>query len=259
MAENLKPDIINGKISAASDVLKSAFTPVKATDVLSRLKRFRFGLLDRIYSVDESDFNYKYYSHLYLDDNDKPSSDIPVISSVADNDILVLSNNNHFDSTVQTFVDECYNKIFGANPMISSEVIFYNSAREYLGLTSELREFELIDTRETYTNRVDIGEVVHLATLPGIVCFADITVQYKKGENIYFRNSIIPAFSYDSDGSLVIKDLKSEITSDLSSSVVDIVILLDAQKYVIEVIPFDPNSNISECIINRCTIKYGKY
>ena len=252
MEEGLKPNIGKYRISDGySQARKSIYSPVKALDVLSRLKKFKFGLSDRVFYVEDG--NIKFYS--YFKD---PESDIPTIPGTIESDnYLILSSITTTDSTTRDFVSNCYNKLFGnLNPMISSEVIFYNSAREYIGLTSELHSLDLIRTQETYTNRVDIGEVVRLSTQPGITCFADITIQYQKGEDMYFRNLIIPAFSYDSDGKLNIQDLKSEITNGNSA---DIIVILDAQKYIIEAIPFDPNSDISECIINRCTIKYGKY
>ena len=252
MEEGLKPNIGKYRISDGnSQARKSIYSPVKALDVLSRLKKFKFGLSDRVFYVEDG--NTKFYS--YFKD---PESDIPTIPGTIESDnYLILSSITTTDATTRDFVSNCYNKLFGnLNPMISSEVIFYNSAREYIGLTSELHSLDLIRTQETYTNRVDIGEVVRLSTQPGITCFADITIQYQKGEDMYFRNLIIPAFSYDSDGKLNIQDLKSEITNGNSA---DIIVILDAQKYIIEAIPFDPNSDISECIINRCTIKYGKY
>lgn len=255
MEEGLKPNIGKYKISDGYHwATKSIYSPVKALDVLSRLKKFKFGLSERVFYVVDDEINTKFYSYFGT-----PESDIPTIHGTIESDnYLILSSITTTDANTRDFVSSCYNKLFGnLNPMISSEVIFYNSAREYIGLTSELHSLDLIRTQETYTNRVDIGEVAQLSTQPGITCFADITIQYQKGEDMYFRNLIIPVFSYDSDGKLNIRDLKSEITNSNNSA--DIIVILDAQKYIIEAIPFDPNSDISECIINRCTIKYGKY
>ena len=121
-----------------------------------------------------------------------------------------------------------------------------------VNLIEDITEIELIKyNSDSYTNILDISELIYYNTKPGITGLLDITIEYSKAGQVYVKDISFPAFKYlpveDSDiSALSIDDYITEINNDVQVEYLNNTIRVNSL-----------NSNIDECIISRCTITYG--
>ena len=119
--------------------------------------------------------------------------------------------------------------------------------------TSECQEsINIIKGVDSYTNSLDLSELIEYSSYPGVSCRLDLSIKYSKVENsivsVYDYFTIIKAFEYDKDRNLVIEDTIEDI-GDL--------IRIEYFNGTLRLFPKSPK--ISECIINDCTVIYGKF
>lgn len=152
----------------------------------------------------------------------------------------------------EELIQEEYNSIFGENMNTNkSEIKFYSSSMSSVNLIEDVVELELIKhDSDTYTNIINISDLIYYNSKPGISGVFDVTVEYSKGGNIYVKDLTFQAFRYTStDGTIPALDVENYITS------INDEVQLEYINNTIRVNPM--NSEIDECILSRCTITYG--
>jgi hypothetical protein len=119
-----------------------------------------------------------------------------------------------------------------------------------VNLIEDIVELELIrHDSDTYTNVLNISELIYYNSKPGISGVFDVTIEYSKAGRIYVKDLSFQAFKYTSSNDLPVLNVENYITE----------INNDVQlEYIDNTIRVNPmSSEIDECILSRCTITYG--
>ena len=152
-----------------------------------------------------------------------------------------------------TEIQDEYNLIFDdSNMNTRNEISFYSSSMSSINLIDDIVELELIKhDSDSYTNILNISEIVYYNAKPGLTGLLDLTVEYSKGGQIYVKDISFQAFRYvpvvDSDiPSLEINNYMTEINNDVQVEYLNNTIRVNSM-----------SSEIDECIISRCTMTYG--
>lgn len=148
------------------------------------------------------------------------------------------------DSENQTLIKNLDNVISNN----SMDISFYDSSIRSIELNSTSKTFDLIKAgSDTYTDSVDLNNLIKFSKIPGVSCLLDINVQYSDLEGkVYNKSTTLTGFKYDGNGKLqgdnIIQDLEGVTLS-----------------YIEGTLSVSPNNvNIIEYIINKCTVTYGK-
>lgn len=150
----------------------------------------------------------------------------------------------------EELIQEEYNSIFGESMNNRNEISFYSSSMSAVNLIEDIVELELIrHDSDTYTNVLNISELIYYNSKPGISGVFDVTIEYSKAGRIYVKDLSFQAFKYTSSNDLPVLNVENYITE----------INNDVQlEYIDNTIRVNPmSSEIDECILSRCTITYG--
>ena len=261
-------------VSPGSNTGRSKFSPVKATEVYTKLKNNSWLKLDGKYYVDLGDnglFLYRDYT------STPPSSDIELLPTTEPNSNLgkfrlqeILSD--HSESVKEDLISSVNNidyEIFRSlevpesnHPVPSREKSYiggyynkntYREAKIYDGSDEYFRTkqyFNLLPSPDIYTNRIDLNKILDYIKIPDTSFKFNISFEYTIGDNV--RRKIVTRdtlFWYDSAGELNKKSYKEEFNSE-------VVVFLDPSRNTLECCPL--KSNIKECIFSSCIVEYGK-
>ena len=270
----------SGEISVSSDsnTGRSKFSPVKATEVYTKLKRNSWLKLDGKYYVNLGDnglFLYRDYLSIPC------SSDIELLpttdpdSKLGKFRLYELSSNSIDSNILQnlsTTVDGAYKNVFKnleipdtykPHPSQKTSYIggyygrnYYSDAKIYYNYhDDEFRSkqyFDLLSSTDTYTNRIDLNRILDYIKIPELSFEFSISLKYTTTENEereVFTNAKL--FWYNTEtGELEKKnDYREEFNSE-------VVIFLDPSRNTLECCPL--RSNVRECVFSSCIVGYGK-
>ena len=188
-------------------------------------------------------------------DPTKPTTQIPQIPTLKNNteDRLHPGSFRSCGSDYpEDLIQEEYNSIFGESMNTNrNEIRFYSSSMSSVNLIEDVVELELIKhDSDTYTNVLNISELIHYNSKPGMSGMFDVTVEYSKGGRVYVKDLEFQAFRYTSEDGIVpaldVENYIVEINNDVQL------------EYINNTIRVNPlSSEIDECILSRCTITYG--
>lgn len=239
----------------------SHFRPIHCSELTERLKERGYNLMGTKFIRRESTGS---LSSDLCYDLSPSQSQIPVITTQYNN---LKGNYKDLENSLRPLlsfsccgsdlpIEEIQNEyklIFDdSNMNTRNEISFYSSSLSSVNLIEDITELELIKyNSDSYTNILDISELIYYNTKPGITGLLDITIEYSKAGQIYVKDISFPAFKYlpveDSDiSSLSIDNYITEINNDVQVEYLNNTIRVNSL-----------NSNIDECIISRCTITYG--
>ena len=240
----------------------SRFRPIHCSELLERLKERGYNLMGtkfirRVSSGSlSSDLCY---------DLSPSQSQIPVIETRYND----LNGNYRSDNgdTIRPLLDFCccgsdfpideirneYNLIFDdSNMNTRNEVSFYSSSMSSINLIDNITEQELIKhNSDSYTNILNISELIYYNAKPGLTGLLDLTVEYSKAGQIYVKDLSFQAFKYipttESEIPILnVDNYMTEINDDVQVEYMNNTIRVNSM-----------SSDIDECIISRCTITYG--
>lgn len=172
-------------------------------------------------------------------------------------------NPNHNDAdrkAIKNQVDEIYKEVFGDDISGINTISFRRATKEVLDISEKSVSFDLISPdSDLYTNTVDLSELREYAVVSDISARIDITVQYSTYEDekvkVFNRDVTFSAFKYRYDEESNIVDCTSEsFTGDINN---DVIVSYISETGTLEVTP--SSDRVSECIISRCTVTYGKF
>lgn len=146
--------------------------------------------------------------------------------------------------TVQRMEQEL-NKIKLNNTM---EFSFYDSSLKSIDLSNSTKTVDLVRVdSDIYTNTIDLNNLIECIGVPGTSSFIDLNIQYSNIDGkVFNKSTFLEGFKYDDNGKLVGDNIIQDL-GDVELTYVDGIITVIAKTL-----------NIIECIINKCTITYGK-
>ena len=142
-------------------------------------------------------------------------------------------------------IEALYSKLFGG--MKENDISFYSLHEKVINIVDHNIPIDLIRMSSSeYTDTVSLGEILDFTLAPIETCKVDLVVAYSKDNNIYSRQISFNAFNYEGE-SVVVDNLVEKINNDVQVEYIN---------GVIKVTPI--NTLVDECIINRCTLLYGR-
>lgn len=263
--------------------------PLKATEVFSKLRKKGWGKFDSRFMTESEIIStqrlmYRVYIPCKYSDQtseiDYPESPIDVIDTGYRNvgeeeDVRISpffqmwpekfsSDPNHNVEErrrIKTEVDSLYNSIFGDDLSDTNTIAMKRATRDVLKILEGSVSFDVISSdSDYYTNSLDLSELRGYAVVSGVSARIDVTVQYSTEDGkVFNRDSTFSAFRYDYNKEYNTVECTSypfreTINKDVLVSYVD-----DKDKGIglLEVIPI--SDRVSECIISRCVVTYGKF
>ena len=173
-----------------------------------------------------------------------PSSIIDEINPLTDTNSFPLCGES-YSRDIANRINEAYNNIFG-NTNANEEICFLNTTRSLFN-----PEWSVVLDYcgpDSYTNTINLTEPIKFySTKPGIQGKVDLSVLYTIGENLYTYNTTFCSFKYDSSDNLILEDL---IETD------GYYVEIEYIGGIIKAIPI--SKDVTECIINKCSLTYGK-
>ena len=227
------------------------YRPLHCSELSKRLESRNWNKSETLFiqgdsSVDNPILRYK---------KSRPTGEIDTI------DTLDLSGNLSFplcgtlDSSVKAQIDAAYSEIFDSSLTASEEMCFLESTKNVMDTSKCQESIDIIKGSDSYTSGLSLRELIEYSSYPGISARLDMSIKYSVlGSNledptIYTYFTTIDAFRYDNDRNLILEDTVENIGDDL--------IRLEYFGGVVKLFPISPQ--ISECIINDCTIIYGNF
>ena len=177
-------------------------------------------------------------------------------------------NNNEAErKAIKTEVDELYKSIFGGDVSGVNTISFRHATKSLLKVLEKSVSFDLISSdSDMYTNSLDLSELRGYAVISGISARIDVTVQYSTYEpeasvpvKVFNRDTTFCAFEYEYDKeSDAVECTSDSFRETINNDVlVSYVSNLETGTALLEIIPI--SQRVSECIISRCTVTYGKF
>ena len=240
----------------------SRFRPIHCSELTERLKERGYNLMGTkfIRRIDSSSLS----SELCYDLSSSQSQ-IPVIMTQFDNLTGNFKSDNgtflrpllEFSCCGSDFpmseIQNEYNLIFDdSNMNTRNEVSFYSSSMSSINLIDDITEIDLIKhNSDSYTNILNISELIYYNAKPGLTGLLDMTVEYSKAGRIYVKDLSFQAFKYipTEDSNIPMLDISNyitEINNDVQVEYINNTIRVNSM-----------SSDIDECIISRCMVTYG--
>lgn len=203
-------------------------------------------------NVDDPILRYKKYT------TTKPTGEIDEIDILDNDQSLSFPLCGDLSSEVKDKITEVYTSIFDNSMTAQEEVCFLGSSKSVMN-TSECQEsIDIIKGLDSYTSSVSLCELIEYSSYPKISARLDISIKYSKlnderteaSINNYFTT--FKAFEYDVNRNLIMENT-IEIINDNTEDLVKI----EYFNGIIRLFPLSPR--ITECIINDCTVIYGKF
>ena len=138
-----------------------------------------------------------------------------------------------------------YKNILGS--MTGNEIYIYNSSRNIVDFINNSIVINAIKyDSDSYTNILNLDDLVNNSAHSGISSKVDLTIQYSKGSRIINHDTAFEAFRFGDDNEIESNNFIEDINSD---------VVLEYFNNIIRVIP--SSDDVNECIIRNCTITYG--
>lgn len=203
-------------------------------------------------NVDDPILRYKKYT------TTRPTGEIDEIDTLSDDLSLSFPLCGDLSSETKERITEAYTSIFDDSMIAREEVCFMGSSKSVMR-TSECQEsIDIIKGPDSYTSSLSLCELIEYSSYPKVSARVDMSVKYSKLTNdlsdasIYTYFTTFKAFEYDRDRNIDLENMV-EIISDDTEDLVRIEYLGG----IIRLFPVSPR--ITECIINDCTVIYGKF
>jgi hypothetical protein len=245
----------SGKIIGISEG-SSRFRPIHCSELDLKLKKRGYNIMGTkfIRRTISGSLPSPSLAELWYDPT-KPTTQIPQIPTFKNDrqdELHVGSFKISGSDYPEDLIQEEYNSIFGENMNTNNnEVKFYSSSMSSINLIEDIVELELIKhDSDTYTNVIDISDLIYYNSKPGTSGIFNVTIEYSKFGNVYVRDLSFEAFKYVSENNespvLIVDNYIAEFNNDVQV------------EYVNNTIRVNPmSSEIDECILSRCMITYG--
>ena len=240
--------IVNG-VTIVSEKTSSPYRPLHCSELAEKIVERNYHKGDTKFIVKSGDDDLL-YSRIY--EKVKPTGIIDLIDTQnLQTDYAISCTQVSVSSVMEDKVKRLYEKLFGA--MKEQEVSFYSLPKKVININDGSVLVDLVHIGSTeYTDTVSLGEVLKFPVAPVESGRVDVGIQYSKDRNIYCVEKSYAAFKYqDADdgsyGSMQVNNIIDKINDDVQIEIID---------GDIKVSPL--NNDVNECIINNCTVIYGR-
>lgn len=192
----------------------------------------------------------------YTNPENKPTGEIDEIDITSNNSDLSFPLCGDLNDETRERVFEFYENLFDATEGAHEEVCFMGSSKDVINTSDCQESISLVKGFDSYTNSVDLNDLIEYSSYPGTSARVDISIRYSKINDeesvayIYNYFTTFKAFWYNENRELIIEDTIETISDDT-----DDLVRIEYLGGIIKVFPVSPM--VSECIINDCTIIYG--
>lgn len=195
--------------------------------------------------------NYRKYTSV------PPTGEIDEIDPSDDNISLSFPLCGELDESTKELIDSKYYEL-GLDPSDASNTVRYMISPKSALDTSECQKsINVILGTDSYTNSLNLFDLINYSSYPGTTCRIDLSVRYSKlnsygnSADIYNYFTNIEAFKYDEDRNLNVENI-IEIIGDTEE-----LVRIEYFNGTLRLFPVSPK--VTECIINDCTVVYGKF
>ena len=179
------------------------------------------------------------------------------------------SNPNYNDTdrkAIKNQVDALYKEVFGEDLSGVNAISFRRTTKDVISAIDRSVSFDLISSdSDLYTNCIDLSELRGYAVVSDISARIDVTVQYSTYEEnlpdeskrlkVFNRDITFSAFRYEYDkDSNIVECISESFRNEMNH---DVIISYSSETGILEVTPL--SKRVSECIISRCAVTYGKF
>ena len=203
-------------------------------------------------NVDDPILRYKKYT------TTRPTGEIDEIDTLSNDQSLSFPLCGDLSSETKELITEAYTDIFDDTMTAREEVCFLGSSKNVMR-TSECQEsIDMIKGLDSYTSSLSLCELIEYSSYPRTSARVDMSVRYSKLNNemneasVYNYFTTFKAFEYDRNRNLELENT-IEIINDGTEDLVRIEYLGGIVRL------FSVSPKITECIINDCTVIYGKF
>lgn len=203
-------------------------------------------------NVDDPILRYRKYT------TTRPTGEIDEIDTLSDDQSLSFPLCGNLSSETKERITEAYTSIFDDSMIAQEEVCFMGSSKSVMRVSECQESIDIIKGPDSYTSSLSLCELIEYSSYPKVSARVDMSVKYSKLTNnlsdasIYTYFTTFKAFEYDRDRNVDVENMV-EIISDDTEDLVRIEYLGG----IIRLFPVSPK--ITECIINDCTVIYGKF
>lgn len=262
--EKLKINVADRKIyyntQEGSEVLIEGslkYRPLHCSELSRRLANRDWNKSETLFiqgdsNVDDPILRYKKYI------TTRPTGEIDEIDTLSDDQSLSFPLCGNLSSETKDRITEVYTSIFDDSMIAHEEVCFLGSSKNVMK-TSECQEsIDIIKGPDSYTSSLSLCELIEYSSYPKTSARVDMSIKYSKlndemnEASIYTYFTSFKAFEYDRDRNLGIENM-IEVISDTTEDLIRIEYLGG----IVRLFPVSPR--ITECIINDCTVIYGKF
>ena len=236
------------------------YRPMHCSELNKRMKGRNWNKPETLFISGDRDnpiLKYRKYSWELNSDN-KPVGEIDIIDVDNTNPSLSFPITGEIDERTAMLISDKYYEIFDTNTDANEEICFLRSSKNTLDTSEYQVPVDLIKGYDSYTNSVNICELIEYSSYPRTTGRVDLSIKYSKINldtniaTVYNYSTIFKAFEYDNNRELSIENTV-EIISDGNEDLIRI-------EYFGGTIRLFPVSDkISECIINECTVIYGNF
>lgn len=234
--------IANGDI-IVSEKTSSPNRPLHCSEVAKKMEGRFWHKFDTKFIGNDNKIYLRYYEHL------EPTGIIDLINTDTTDqnfrDWAIPYYEVQVSDSIQQDTEELYEKLFGA--MKEREVSFFSLPNKVINITDGSVIFDLINFGSSeYTDTVSLSEILKSSVAPIESGSIDLGIQYTKNNHIYSGETTFLAFSFK-NGTLSINNLVEDFNGDARIEFIE---------GTIKVSPL--TNDINECIINKCTLTYGR-
>ena len=175
------------------------------------------------------------------------------------------SNPNHNEAdrkSIKNKVEALYKEVFGENMSGINTISFCRTTRGVLNILNKSISFDLIASdSDLYTNCIDLSELKRYAVISDISARIDVTIQYSTcnpggGDvKVFNRDITFSAFRYEyNKDSNIVECICNSFRGEINN---DVLATYSSETGILELTPI--SDRVSECIISRCAVTYGKF
>lgn len=194
----------------------------------------------------------------YTNSENKPMGEIDIINISDNNTNLSFPLCGKLSENTKSEISEAYENIFDTSEVAASEEVCFLGSSKRIMNTSECQEsIDLIKGYDSYTFSLNLKDLIEYSSYPGTTAKVRLSLRYSKinsegtEASIYSYYTTFSAFEYTSNSELIIENM-IEIIKDTED-----LIRIEYLDGTLQLFPV--SQRISECIINDCTIIYGKF
>lgn len=236
-------DPVKGQIDITGE--DSKYRPIHISELANKLKDRDWNIAKRLYISSITEEDGRDILRLKIKEG---TDSIDVINTEDENTGILFCNPEEIPvNEINDFKEEFKDIL---DNMKENEIYLYSSSKKVIDVLNNTMTLDIIKyNSDTYTNTINLKELINYSSFLKVSGKIDLSVQYVKNGKIINYDTTFEGFKYSGNSSsltLESNNFIEEIGNDIVIEYVD---------NIIRIIPI--LNDISECIISNCTVTYG--